>query len=88
MKIDREALLSILHNHQLWIRTDGQSGEQADLSGAVLTGMNLIRADLIRADLRRADLRRANLRGVNLRGAWIRISSATLWYQWLEQIQE
>ena len=62
MKIDREALLSILHNHQLWIRTDGQSGEQADLSGAVLTGMNLIRADL----------RRANLRGVNLRGADLR----------------
>ena len=62
MKIDREALLSILHNHQLWIRTDGQSGEQADLSGAVLTGMNLIRADL----------RRANLRGVNLRGAYLR----------------
>ena len=62
MKIDREALLSILHNHQLWIRTDGQSGEQADLSEAVLTGMNLIRADL----------RRANLRGVNLRGADLR----------------
>ena len=62
MKIDREALLSILHNHQLWIGTDGQSGEQADLSGAVLTGMNLIRADL----------RRANLRGVNLRGADLR----------------
>ena len=69
MKIDREALLSILHNHQLWIRTDGQSGEQADLSGAVLTGMNLIRADLRRANLRGANLRGADLRGADLSGA-------------------
>ena len=69
MKIDREALLSILHDHQLWIRTDGQSGEQADLSGAVLTGMNLIRADLRRANLRGVNLRGADLRGADLRGA-------------------
>lgn len=69
MKIDREALLSILHNHQLWIRTDGQSGEQADLSGAVLTGMNLIRADLRRANLRGVNLRGADLRGSDLSGA-------------------
>ena len=69
MKIDREALLSILHNHQLWIKTDGQSGEQADLSGAVLTGMNLIRADLRRANLRGVNLRGADLRGSDLTGA-------------------
>jgi len=69
MKIDREALLSILHNHQLWIKTDGQSGEQADLSGAVLTGMNLIRADLRRANLRGVNLRGADLRGSDLSGA-------------------
>ena len=69
MKIDREALLSILHDHQLWIRTDGQSGEQADLSGTVLTGMNLIRADLRRANLRGVNLRGADLRGADLRGA-------------------
>ncbi|MFC7683550.1 pentapeptide repeat-containing protein [Neisseria sp. P0001.S009] len=69
MKIDREALLSILHNHQLWIKTDGQSGEQADLSGAVLTGMNLIRADLRRANLRGVNLRGADLRGSDLFGA-------------------
>ena len=25
---------------------------------------------------------------VSFEGPWIRISSATLWYQWLEQIQE
>ena len=69
MKIDREALLSILHNHHLWIRTDGQSGEQADLSGAVLTGMNLIRADLRRANLRGVNLRGADLRGSDLSGS-------------------
>ena len=69
MRIDREALLSILTNHQLWIKTDGQSGKQADLSGAILTGMSLIRADLRRANLRGANLRGADLRGADLSGA-------------------
>ena len=69
MRIDREALLSILTDHQLWIKTDGQSGKQADLSGAILTGMSLIRADLRRANLRGANLRGADLRGADLSGA-------------------
>ena len=62
----------ILSEHLKWINRDG--GEQADLSGADLSGANLRWADLRGANLRGADLRRADLRGAdlseaNLRGA-------------------
>ena len=62
----------ILSEHLKWINRDG--GEQADLSGADLSGANLRWADLRGANLRGADLRGADLRGAdlseaNLRGA-------------------
>ena len=59
--IDRETLSAILKEHQLWIDSNGENGERADLSNK-----NLIRADLRGAGLRRADLRGADLRGANL----------------------
>ena len=62
--IDRETLSAILKEHQLWIDSNGENGERADLSNK-----NLIRADLRGAGLRRADLRGADLRGADLRGA-------------------
>ena len=78
-KIDQENLSVILKEHQLWLDSNGENGERADLSnknlrGADLRGADLIAANLFRADLRGAyligaDLLGANLRGANLRGA-------------------
>ena len=72
--IDRETLSAILKEHQLWIDSNGENGERADLSNknlirADLRGAGLRRADLRGADLRGANLFRANLRGANLRRA-------------------
>ena len=82
--IDRETLSAILKEHQLWINSNGENGERADLSnknlrgenlrganlrGADLRGADLFRADLFRADLFRADLEGADLEGANLEGA-------------------
>ena len=70
-KIDQETLSVILKEHQLWLDSNGENGERADLSnkiliGADLEGANLIRANLIGANLIGANLIRANLIGANL----------------------
>ena len=75
--IDRETLSAILKEHQLWINSNGENGERADLSNKNLRGENLRGANLRGADLRGADLIganlfRANLIGANLRGADLR----------------
>ena len=68
-KIDQETLSVILKEHQLWLDSNGENGERADLSNKILIGANLIRANLIRANLIRANLIGANLIGANLIGA-------------------
>ncbi len=80
----QKELDNILHDHKVWLQSDGASGVQADLGGADLLkanlreanlrGANLSGATLFGADLRRvtfseADLRGANLSGANLYGA-------------------
>ena len=70
--IDRETLSAILKEHQLWINSNGENGERADLSNKNLRGENLRGANLRGADLRGANLRGANLRGADLRGADLR----------------
>ena len=67
--IDRETLSAILKEHQLWINSNGENGERADLSNKNLRGENLRGANLRGADLRGANLRGADLRGADLRGA-------------------
>ena len=67
--IDRETLSTILKEHQLWIDSNGENGERADLSNKNLTGADLTGANLRRADLKGADLKGADLRGADLRGA-------------------
>ena len=74
-----QPLAAILALHQIWLESDGQRGQRADLSGAnlrgkVLVGINfrqaaLEKADFTDADLRNADLREASLRGAILAGA-------------------
>ena len=70
----RKEIKKVLDQHLLWIRTDGEEGKRAnltgaDLSGADLSGANLTRANLTGADLYGANLTRANLTRADLSGA-------------------
>ncbi len=74
-----------LDGHAEWVRSDGRSGAQADLSRLDLRGLdlrhralrgaNLTLCDLREADLSYADLSGATLEGTDLRGALIRYAS-------------
>ena len=90
-EIKKQELAEILERHRLWIETQGEVGEQADLSranlavadltdanlrGAFLNKANLKGADLMLADLESASLIQANLQEANLLG--IRLREANL----------
>ena len=62
----------ILENHKLWLKTNGEQGERADLRYADLRYADLSYANLRYADLRYADLRSADLRSADLRSADLR----------------
>lgn len=73
-------LAETLDQHKLWVESDGESGNKADLCGvnlsrADLTGVNLEGAFLQRANLTGADLSMANLRGASLVQANLRNSN-------------
>jgi pentapeptide repeat protein len=83
-KVDLEI---VLEQHRDWVKSQGQTGRQADLSrlnleGADLTDTNLRNAllneavlkgaDLLLTDLQGASLLQANLQGANLLGARLR----------------
>ena len=72
MFMNSEKLSEILASHALLLRSDGASGECADLRGADLRGADLRGADLRGADLKSADFKGANLAGANLAGANLR----------------
>ena len=59
--MNKDELNKILDKHKLWLRTNGEEGERANLTEANLTGADLTRADLTGADLTGADLKWANL---------------------------
>jgi hypothetical protein len=75
-------LQKVLSDHKVWLESNGEEGERADLRYADLRGAdlcdtdlrraNLSYADLIYADLSYADLRYADLRGADLRDADLR----------------
>ncbi|HTE19947.1 MAG TPA: pentapeptide repeat-containing protein [Armatimonadota bacterium] len=71
-----ERLQEILEAHELWVVTEGDEGERADLSGACLCGANLARAVLQGAFLTDADLRSADLSGAELQ--WAHLQGARL----------
>ena len=48
----RKEIKKVLDQHLLWIRTDGEEGKRANLTGADLSGAHLSRADLSGADLK------------------------------------
>ena len=70
-------LQKVLSDHKLWLESDGEEGERAnlygaDLSDADLSGADLRGADLNRANLRDADFRFADLSNADLSGADLR----------------
>ena len=67
--MEQAKLDKILDNHKLWLRTDGEQGERANLEGAHLERANLEWANLEGANLEWAHLERANLEWANLEGA-------------------
>ena len=77
MKKTQEELDQILQQHQLWMDSEGVTGQCAELRYANLTSANLYNANLFGvllcgANLRGADLRGADLRRVDLFGADLR----------------
>ena len=64
--MEQAKLDKILENHKLWLKTSGEQGEKADLSGSDLSGSDLRGSDLSGSDLRGSDLRGSDLRGSNL----------------------
>ena len=73
--MEQAKLDKILENHKLWLKTNGEQGERANLRSANLRSANLRSADLRSADLRSADLRYANLRSADLRYADFRYAN-------------
>ena len=67
--VSNNELNKILEQHLAWIRSEGNKGARADLSGANLSGADLRYAILNYADLRYANLRDAILRSADLRSA-------------------
>ena len=70
--MNRDELNKILDNHKLWLKTNGEQGERADLRSADLRSADLRSANLSSADLRSADLRSADLRSADLSSADLR----------------
>ena len=67
----------ILDDHKLWLKTNGEEGQRADLQSANLQSAKLLGANLWGANLQSANLRDANLLGANLQRA--NLQSANLW---------
>ena len=67
--MNTKELDKILDNHKLWLRTDGEEGERANLERANLERANLEGANLEWANLKWANLEGANLKEANLEGA-------------------
>ena len=74
IKISTDKLNEILANHKLWIDSNSEYGNRANLSGAnlsdaILRGANLNDANLCSTDLSGVTLNDANLHRADLRGA-------------------
>ena len=76
--MNQKELDKILENHKLWLKTNGEQGERANLSYADLSSADLRSANLSSADLRSANLRYANLSSADL--SYADLSSADLDY--------
>ena len=77
--MNKAELNKILDNHKLWLQTNGEQGERANLEEANLEEANLKEANLKWANLGRANLKWANLKWANLEGANLDFSCFPLW---------
>ena len=82
--ISKDELDKIIGNHKLWLQTNGEKGERADLRYANLryanlSYANLRYANLSYANLSSADLRYADLRYADLSSADLDYSAFPLW---------
>ena len=68
--MDKENIIKFLEKHLRWVKGE-EGGEQANLSGADLSGADLSGADLSWANLSGADLSVAYLSGADLIGAYL-----------------
>ena len=67
--MNKEELKRILEQHKIWLESDGEEGERANLEGVNLKGANLEGVNLKGANLYRGNLYRGNLYFTNLGGA-------------------
>ena len=65
-RLTQKSLDEIIRRHEMWLDSDGEAGEQADLSYTDLSGLNLVNANLRGANMESVDLVFANLKGANL----------------------
>ncbi len=82
--ISKQELDKIIDKHKLWLQSNSEKGERANLSYADLRYAdlryaNLSYADLSSANLRSADLSSANLRYADLSSADLDFSAFPLW---------
>jgi hypothetical protein len=64
-----EEFSEILAEHRQWVRSGGQEGEPADLSGANLEGLDLDGYDLSKLDFQGANLVRVKFGDAHVEGA-------------------
>ncbi len=60
---------NLIDLHEIWVKTDGEQGEQLKISDLDLHGCDLSNVNLFRASLTNCDLSQSKLSGVNLWGA-------------------
>lgn len=72
MKIDQAELAIMLSEHSEWLRTDGASGSQLNLEGAILDQRDLSGADLRYSILKGSSLIRSSLNMTNMSFADLR----------------
>ena len=65
-RLTQKSLDEIIRRHEMWLDSDGETGEQADLSYTDLSGLNLANANLRGANMESVDLVFASLEGANL----------------------
>ena len=64
--MDKAELKRILEEHKIWLCSDSNKGQRANLVAANLKGADLKGVDLTHAKLQGANLQGANLQGANL----------------------
>ena len=79
--LTQKELDKILENHKLWIESNGEDGEKADLSEKKLQGLSFEKAELKEAIFDGAVLIGADFSGANLENAMLMPSDPDIKYE-------